>query len=288
MATLLPGSLFESAAAGDIAAVNQWLATATTQRNSGGAADGLPLQVDKSTPFLVAARHGQLEVLQALHVHHPNIPTGLGAPRNDGVTPLLAACSQGHATVAEWVWHRLPDDARSARSQTDRGALEMAASSGSAPLVKWLLLHSSCIEPVGALPIELVRRLLRDACTSRPSWDDRAGHAGSIRFTSTACEGSVEIIKLLCAASDECIDLATARLGVGGGTGPTLFVESCGRGNATLVRWLASQEGVATAGLAADESLLPLVAAQGHAQVAGIILDMRKLFKGHCAKLSVC
>jgi hypothetical protein len=270
---LTPGVLFEAAAAGDAATVEQWLAR-TTGRITAGAADiVLPLQLDHSTPFVVAARHGHLQVLQALHAHHPEVSSGLGAARNDGVTPLLAACSQGHVAAAKWVWQRLPEAARVARTQTDSGVLEMAVSSGSAPIVQWLLRHFAASGTDGSLPVELVRRLLRYACTARPG---RAG-PGSIRCgLMTPCDDSVEVIRLVHAASNASIDIATARLGVGGDNGPTVFTESCGRGNATVARWLATQPRVAAAALAAEDSLLSLVAAQGHAEVVGVVLDLRE------------
>lgn len=265
-----PGVLFEAAAAGDAAAVQQWLAAAAART-------GLPLQLDRSTPFFVAARHGQVEVLRALHAHHPDVRTGLGAARNDGVTPLLAACSHGHADAAQWIWQRLPEAGRGARTQTDRGALEMAVSSGSAPLVRWLLSRSPEAGAGGSLPVELVRQLLRHACTARPG---RAG-PGSIRCAPMAPrdDSSAEVIQLLCAASDQSIDLATCQLGAGGGAGPTILAECCGRGNAALARWLLTQPGVATAALASDESLLSLVAAQGHTEAVGVVLDLSELVR---------
>ena len=265
--SVTPGVLFEAAAAGDATTVQQWLAASA-------ALPRLPLQLDRSNPFLVAARHGQIEVLRALHAHHPDVRTGLGAARNDGVTPLLAACSHGHADAAQWIWQRLPEAGRAARTQTDRGALEMAVSSGSAPLVRWLLCYSHEAGAGGSLPVELVRRLLRHACTARPG---RAG-PGSIRCEPMAPrDDSAEVIRLLCAASDQSIDLATSQLGIGGGAGPTLFAECCGRGNAALARWLLRQPGVATVALASEESLLTLVAAQGHAEAVGVVLDLSEL-----------
>ncbi len=271
MPQLAPGVLFEAAAAGDTATVEQWFAAKPT-----GPAGVLPLQLDQSTPFVVAARHGHQDVLRALQVHHPDVRSGLGAARNDGVTPLLAACSHGHVAAAQWVWQRLPEAGRGARTRTGRGALQMAASSGSVPLVQWLLCHSPEVGIDGLLPVELVRQLLRHACTARPG---RAG-PGPIRCPLTLPrDDSVEVIQLLHAASNTRIDLATARLGMGGDTGPTLFAESCGRGNATVARWLARQPGVAGAALAAEDSLLSLVAAQGHAEVVGLVLDLREYAK---------
>ena len=84
------------------------------------------------------------------------------------------------------------------------------------------------------------------------------------------------MIRLLQAASDDSIDLATTQLGVGGGTGPTVFAESCSRGNATVARWLLTRQDVAAAALVAEESMLSMVAAQGHAEVVGVILDLRE------------
>ena len=98
------------------------------------------------------------------------------------------------------------------------------------------------------------------------------------------CDDSVAVIRLLHAASNASIDIATARLGVGGDNGPTIFTESCGRGNATVARWLATQPRVAAAALAAEDSLLSLVAAQGHAEVVGVVLDLREFAtSGACA-----
>jgi hypothetical protein len=286
------GALFAAAAEGDAAAVGRWLAGRHRRAADGplsAAASPLPQQPDGSTPFVVAARHGQLEVLQALQAHRPDVAAGLGWARNDGVTPLLAACSQGHAATVQWVWARLPEAARRARTQTDRGALEMAASSGSAALMRWMLQHHPEVTG-GSLPVATVRRLLRQACMPPPCSRAERGERALFRtppglapHECSSSGGEAHVIQLLCDTCDEGIDLATARLGADGLSGPTTFAECCGRGNAEAARWLAQQPGVAAVALDSEwgGDLLQMIAAHGHAQVAGVIVDLREWAWSH-------
>jgi hypothetical protein len=173
-------AFFTYAADGDVAAVQAWLESTAPrqqqQQQQQRHQQQMPTQPDGSTAFWLASRGGHTAVLQELHTGQNWLSAaqtrGIGIPRNDGSTPLLAACGSGCVDAAKWLWARLETSERQASTRAGCNALRAAAGSGSVQLMSWLLaparlevLLEGGQEGGGvALPPEEARALMRQVC----------------------------------------------------------------------------------------------------------------------------
>eukprot|EP01047_Picozoa_sp_COSAG01_P010293 COSAG01_NODE_433_length_17113_cov_23.009757_10_plen_429_part_00 len=205
---------------------------------------------------------------QVLHAHDaPRTAPGaqaISATRNDGLTPLLAACQCGQFECVRWLWAQLNDSGRQATTRGGNHCLGLAAGAGAPKLVRWLLAPTQ-LRCLGLLMSgerarqTLVFALIRQACTvpwqpasasarRRPPPDPvavirllLAWEAGSSRPS-----GSLDGLRGEPAALGG-IDLRLQRLGVGGLTGPTALAAAVCSGQLAVVSWLLKLPGAIAA-----------------------------------------
>jgi hypothetical protein len=205
---------------------------------------------------------------QVLHAHDaPRTAPGaqaISATRNDGLTPLLAACQCGQFECVRWLWAQLNDSGRQATTRGGNHCLGLAAAAGAPKLVRWLLAPTQLrclglLMPGGRARQTLAFALIRQACTV--PWQPAS--ASTRRHPPP---DSVAVIRLLLAweagssrpsgsldglrgepAAFGGIDLRLQRLGVGGSTGPTALAAAVCSGQLAVVSWLLKLPGAIAA-----------------------------------------
>ena len=203
-------------------------------------------QPDGAPISYAAAASGHAQVLLLL-AQHDCSGASLAAARNDGGTPFLAACRNGHVAAAQFLWEQLDEAGRAATLRGGSTAIELAATGGCAELVRWLL------EPHRQLP----------------------GSNGLESLLLCACKGSgpgtTQIAQLV--ASQSGADPSPLAFRQPGGATP--FMVCCSWGNLPLARWLSAHPAVDTTVRLHDGSdALYLAATSGHIALVELLVEL--------------